>query len=179
MSQPGPPVTPQPALRTVRLVVGAMGVALLVIALAWAFVVPFAAPPLVAVVAVLLAAALAAALLSRQGRRVEPLPAGMPADRARDRATAVFQSSLMLRAAFAEIPAFVAIALSVALRPGSWWTLALGVAVGLVLLGLFVWPRPEGIDRLASALEAQGTPSSLRETFGVPARGPYDAPPSG
>ena len=63
-----------------------------------------------------------------------------------------------------------------ALRPGSWWTLALGIAVGLALLAVFAWPRPAGIDRLATALEAQGTPSSLRETFGVPARTPYDAP---
>lgn len=176
MSQPGPPPTPQPALRTVRLIVAAMGVALLVIALAWAFVVPFDAPPLLGIVAVAVAGVVAAVLLARLGRQVAPLPADLPEDRARQRASAVFQSSLLLRAALAEIPAFVAIALSVALRPGSWWTLGLGVAVGLALLAGFAWPTAERIDHLAAQLEAHGTRSHLRETFGVPSRSPYDAP---
>ena len=87
------------------------------------------------------------------------------------RARTSWQSAMLLRFAVCESIAILSIAAAFILE-GGFFILLGGVVVSLALMAVHVWPQRRSVDRVATALEAGGARSGLRETFGYSADGP-------
>jgi F0F1-type ATP synthase membrane subunit c/vacuolar-type H+-ATPase subunit K len=162
-----------PAMQTLRLLVGAVVGAIFLMAVAFSFVLGFAAPALWTVLVLLLLGAVVYAVLDRTGYRVAAIYPQLPADQARAQAITAFQGSLIRRLVLAESVAIVAIVLAfVAGR--SVLVFDVGAAVSVLLLAVHVWPSIRTVDRVVAGLERDGAHTGLREMlgFGGPADGP-------
>ncbi|GAA2075178.1 hypothetical protein GCM10009821_12750 [Aeromicrobium halocynthiae] len=167
---PDPQPAPADPARTFRILVLALVGAVPVITVAVALVLPAEGtspdPLTVGVcVAVVLGAALAARLI---GFRVPTLPAGSDArndDAVRRESLNRFQSSTMLRFAVTEAGFIIVLAWTFVADEGPWPLLVVALPAAVLIL-LNCWPSRANVDRVATALEADGARSGLRETFG-------------
>lgn len=115
-------------------------------------------------VAGLVVGLLAAAVVPVVGYR---LPVLTPADAQPGRvALQRFQTAMFLRMAICEVPAIVALALTITATPTSWLNYLPGGLVSLVLLTLHVRPSRASVARSEQALEAGGVRSGLAASFG-------------
>lgn len=104
----------------------------------------------------------ASALVSRWWTRPAPLPAGTanPSGEALRRLTAHLARSFLVL----ELPLVVAALLSLA-GPHQAWAVLITAVPGLAALVFGTWPTRRNVDRFATALEADGVTSGLREAF--------------
>ena len=154
-----------PAMQTLRLLVGAVVGTIFLMAVAFSFVLGFAAPPLWTVLVLLLFGAGAYVVLERTGYRVAAVDPRLDPEQARAQAIKAFQSSLILRLVMAEAVAIVAIVLAfVAGRTVLVYDV--GAAVSVLLLAVHVWPSIRTVDRVVSGLERDGARTGLREMLG-------------
>lgn len=121
----------------------------------------FAVLPFVAGLVVGIAAA---AVVPLVGYRVEPLAPGDPAPGRT--ALQRFQSTMLLRMAVSEVPALVALALTVTQPPASWVNYLPGGLVALALLAVHVRPTRAAVGRIEQGLDANGVRSGLSGAFG-------------
>lgn len=105
------------------------------------------------------------------GYRPTPLDPSMSDDEAAAAARTGWQSSMILRFALIEFIAILSLVVAFVID-GAVWTYAIGALVSLVLMSIHVWPGSRSINRTATALEAQGKQSFLREAFGIASTGP-------
>jgi len=165
---PTPDSSPTPALRGLQIVVGSMTAGIILIGIAFALILPLAAPPVLGVVGLVVLAASLHLLIERQGYRAAPLPPGATVARTRQVAQATFQRLLFIRAILAETPALAGIVVAFVVVPSSWFTYAVGAALALVLVTRHAWPTSRTVDRVVAVLEAGGTPSGIHEVLGLP-----------
>lgn len=169
-------MTPQPTpaaadpARAIRTLVLALVGGVLALTVAVALAVPIdGTSPDPARVGAALAIVVAAALLARAvGFRVPALPTSTTSQSPEDverAALARFQTSTILRFAITEAGIIVVVALTFVMDEGPWPTLV-AAPVGAVLLYLNCWPSRANVERVATALEADGVRSGLREAFG-------------
>lgn len=167
---PDPHPAPADPARTFRTLVLALVGAVLAVTVAVVLAVPVdGTSPDPEVVGAALAIVLAAAVVARAiGFRVPVLPAsGTPQahDDVRREALGRFQTSTILRFAVTEAGIIVVLALTFVMDEGPW-PMLVAAPVGAVLMYLNCWPSRTNVDRVATALEADGARSGLRETFG-------------
>ncbi|MEO3938465.1 hypothetical protein V3N99_17165 [Dermatophilaceae bacterium Soc4.6] len=167
-----PVAAPTPALRVLQVVVGGMTSGIVLIGVAFALILPLAAPPLMAVLAVVVVAAAMHLLIERVGYRVAPLAASEPVAQTHQQAQAAFQRLLFVRAVLAETPALIGIVVAFAWSPSSWFTYAVGAVLAVALVARHAWPTARSVDRVVVALEADGTGSGIREVLGLTAAQP-------
>lgn len=140
---------------------------LVVIGVALAFVLPLdESPPSWFTVAALAAGVVLHLGLDAFGYRTTPLDPALPADRATAVAMERYRAGMILRSALCESIAVASVALAFVLPVGGFAVYGVGAGVSVALLGIHVWPGPRPVDRAATALEAHGTPSGLREALG-------------
>ena len=159
------PTTALGPLTSLRMVVGTMMWALIIIGVAFFFVVPIAPPAHAwswAVIAVVAGAA--AMAMMTVGFNVQPLPPGLSPVETGQRSLMALRTSTIVRAALGEVTAIVAVALSVI--EGSWLLLAAGLAVSLLLMGVLAWPGSWAVERVQAKLDANGGHSGLLELTG-------------
>lgn len=153
-------MTPQEALRQLRLVV----VSSIGLLTALLIVLPTIGPSYAATSAAALAvpAALGLAdlfLLPAVGSTVRPLPASAEPEVAARTSAGVLRTVSMLRLALAEAPALLG--LVVAFVAGSGIPFAIGYAFSVVLLALAVYPSERVVAGIRERLEADGAKSQL------------------
>ena len=157
---------------SVRILSGSLMAALVFFGVALFFVLGTEDTPPVWVPVAQVAAGVAVHLvLETIGYRMPPLDTDLSDDDAREAARARWQSSMMLRFALSEAIALASLAAAFVLDGGVWTYLG-GAVVSLALMAVHVWPWARPVDRVATALEASGRRSHLREEFGVPVPGP-------
>jgi len=111
-------------------------------------------------------------LLDAVGYRTQPLASDLTEEAAVAQAQARWQAGMILRFALAELIAIVSIAAAFVLPEGDITVYLGGALVSLVLMVVHVWPGARPVGKAATALEAGGTRSGLRETFGLSEPGP-------
>ena len=169
--QPSPMDAPAPGavtpvLRSLRVLVGGVAGGIAVMALALAFILTFSPPPTVAV-AGLLALGIAVHLVARVvGYRASPVPRRAAPEVASAQAMRVFRSLLMLRMAMSESVVLVAMVLAFVTPARSWFLVALGAALSLLLLALHVWPSRSTGERVVASLESDGAVTGLGAVLG-------------
>lgn len=99
------------------------------------------------------------------GYRLRPLTPGMTRKKASSEALIREQSATILRFAMAEAPAIVAVAAAVVV-PGGFLIYLTCALISLAVMWMQVWPHEETVDRMKTALEADGQQSYLRELLG-------------
>jgi hypothetical protein len=157
-------------LRTLRIMVGALLAAPLVIVVAMWFVLgdtltdPTPWPFVIAVVALGLVGEL---VLRTFGYRTVVLPRGLSAADTMARSRLSYQAALFRRMSVAELPLLIALALSF-VTYGGFYLVLFGAAMTLNLLVVHVWPSQRSVDRTAASLELGGADSRLREALGLP-----------
>jgi hypothetical protein len=157
-------------LRTLRIMVGALLAAPLVIVVAMWFVLgdtltdPTPWPFVIAVVALGLVGEL---VLRTFGYRTVVLPRGLSAADTMARSRLSYQAALFRRMSVAELPLLIALALSF-VTYGGFYLVLFGAAMTLNLLVVHVWPSRRSVDRTAASLELGGADSRLREALGLP-----------
>lgn len=172
MSSPtNPPLQPGAAARTVRTLVLAFAGTLVMLTVVSTILLPLDeadAPPPLALAAFLLAPLLALLVIEAIGYRAAPLDAGSAdggLERVQTQAVARFMPGQMLRLALAEAPLLALLALSFVLPYGPW-PLLVALVPGIAVLLFVAWPTRRNVQRVADALEAEGTRSYLPEAFG-------------
>ena len=171
-SSPSDPTRPVPSsavgtLRTVQMVSGMVGIGALMLSAVRIAVDPAAPMPSWAAVAVVLVVLVGSAVLVRRfGYTVPALPDGLPRENAEATSLRYFTSTTILRAAFAEAPVLVAVAVSFVFTPHSWLTLLIALPGGLALFWLHAWPSPRTAAAVEVGLEAGGAESYLSEALG-------------
>ena len=169
--------TPQPlgapfAVSNRILAASLMG-ALVVMGVALSFVLPREGSfPVVVLLVQLVAGVVVHVLLDAVGYRTPPLATGLTEEAAVAQARARWQAGMILRFALAELIAIVSIAAAFVLPEGDITVYLGGAVVSLVLMVVHVWPGARPVGKAATALEAGGTRSGLRETFGLSEPGP-------
>lgn len=165
--------TPSPGanhLRQLRIMVGALIAAPLVIVVAMWFVLghtltdPTPWPFVIAVVAVGLVGEL---VLRTYGYRTVVLPRGLSREETIARSRLSYQAALFRRMSVAELPLLIALALSF-VTYGGFYLVLFGAAVTLNLLVVHVWPSRRSVDRTMVSLELGGASSRLPEALGLP-----------
>ncbi|KWU68382.1 hypothetical protein BHE97_14820 [Aeromicrobium sp. PE09-221] len=113
-----------------------------------------------------LAAVLVAAVVNveRSWTRIPPLPAGLDADTALGASLAHYQRHLARALFVLEIPLLLAILYAFVMSYGGWPVIVLAIAT-VVVIAVETWPTVRNTTRVATALEADGTPSGLVEAF--------------
>ena len=121
-------------------------------------------PPLWAVGG--LAAVLIAAVVDveRSWTRIPPLSPGLDADAALDASLAHYQRHLARALFVLEIPLLLAILYAFEMPYGGWTVIVVAIAT-VVAIAVETWPMVRNTTRVATALEAEGTPSGLVEAF--------------
>ncbi|MGN0063955.1 MAG: hypothetical protein ACI379_06910 [Nocardioides sp.] len=115
-------------------------------------------------------------LIDAVGYRVQPLRTGADAGEVQRSVRGQWTSQQVVRTALSEAVALVSLALAFVAGDGGFLIAVVGVLVSLVLFAVHAWPSRRAVDRIASGLEAAGTPSGLRESFGHagdPGRQPF------
>lgn len=167
---PSTPASATNQLRTLRIMVGALLAAPLVIVVAMWFVLgdtltdPTPWPFVIAVVALGLVGEL---VLRTFGYRTLVLPRGLSAADTMARSRLSYQAALFRRMSVAELPLLIALALSF-VTYGGFYLVLFGAAMTLNLLVVHVWPSQRSVDRTAASLELGGADSRLREALGLP-----------
>ena len=167
---PSTPTSATNQLRTLRIMVGALLAAPLIIVLAMWFVLghtltdPTPWPFVIAVVALGLVGEL---VLRTFGYRTVVLPRGLSAADTMARSRLSYQAALFRRMSVAELPLLIALALSF-VTYGGFYLVLFGAAMTLNLLVVHVWPSQRSVDRTAASLELGGADSRLREALGLP-----------
>lgn len=167
---PDPQPAPADPAKAIRTLVLALVGSVLALTVAVALAVPIdGTSPDPVTVGAALTIVVASALLARAvGFRVPALATSTTAQSPEDVervALGRFQTSTILRFAVTEAGIIVVIALTFVIDEGPWPTLV-AAPVGAVLLYLNCWPGRANVERVASALEADGVRSGLREAFG-------------
>jgi hypothetical protein len=162
-----------PAMQTLRLLVGAVVGALLVMGVALTLVLGLAPPPLWTVVLLLVLGTVLYVVLERFGYRVSPVPPSLPPEEARQVAMRAFQSTLMRRLVMAESVAIIGLALAFVVGRSAF-VFYVGASVSILLLAVHVWPSVRSVDRVVAELERDGAHTGLRELLGFD--GPQDGP---
>lgn len=88
--------------------------------------------------------------------------------------TGAFQSTTILRLAFAETSAIVGALLAFVVPAGGMVLYLLGAAVTLAAMALHVYPSDATIDRVRRSLEREGGKSYLREDLDVGTHRPHE-----
>ncbi len=161
-----------PVLQTLKMLVGAVVGALFLMAVALSFVLGFGPPAPVIILILLLLGVLAHVLIENVGYRAPAIPLDLEATAARNRASAVFSRTLMMRLAIAESVALFGLVFAFVGRTVLAYDL--GAAVSVLLLALHVWPSRRSVDRVVANLEKDGAQSGLSELLGF--AGPTDGP---
>lgn len=170
MSTPAPAAT---FAQSARILAGSLMSALVFIGLALFFVLPPTGTVPVVALLVQLAAGVAVHLaLDAIGYRVPPIAPGSTEEGAAAEARQRWQATMILRFALAEVIAILSVAAAFVLPDGDVVVYLGGAAVSLVLIAVHVWPGARPVGKVASALEAQGARSGLREAFGFSPEGP-------
>lgn len=157
-------------LRQLRIMVGALLAAPVLIVIAMWFVLghtltdPTPWPFVIAVVAIGLVGEL---VLRTFGYRTVVLPRGLSAADTMARSRLSYQAALFRRMSVAELPLLIALALSF-VTYGGFYLVLFGAAITLNLLVVHVWPSQRSVDRTAASLELDGADSRLREALGLP-----------
>ena len=157
-------------LRTLRVMVGALIAAPLVIVVATWFVLghtltdPTPWPFVIAVVAVGLVGEV---VLRTYGYRTVVLHRGLSREETIARSRLSYQAALFRRMSVAELPLLIALGLSF-VTYGGFYLALFGAAVTLNLLVVHVWPSQRSVDRTAASLELNGANSRLREALDLP-----------
>ncbi len=141
----------------------------LIVALAMWFVLGSteeAMAPTPALLVPLVAAGGAYAMAEAIGYRARPLPLGMPPAQATRTAGATWLSRMIIRLVLADVVLFVSLAAAFIVTTGAFLITLTGALLTVVLVALLCLPRRRSVDRVATALEAGGTPSGLRQAFG-------------
>ncbi|GAA4675266.1 hypothetical protein [Nocardioides nanhaiensis] len=150
-----------------RTVVGAVMGSLVVIGLTlWVTLPPdeaLSAPDPVAAAGLVVAGLALHLVIEAVGYRAPALPPGQDTATTSRQAGERLMSGTVLRLALSETIAFVALALTFVLTPSTILTYAVGAVVSLALLARHAWPSARVVDRVATALEADGARSGLRE----------------
>lgn len=167
---PSTPTSTAGHLRQLRIMVGALLAAPLIIVVAMWFVLghtltdPTPWPFVIAVVAIGLVGEL---VLRTFGYRTVVLPRGLSAADTMARSRLSYQAALFRRMSVAELPLLIALALSF-VTYGGFYLVLFGAAITLNLLVVHVWPSQRSVDRTAASLELDGADSRLREALGLP-----------
>ena len=113
-----------------------------------------------------LAAVLIAAVVNveRSWTRIPPLPTGLDADAALEASLARYQRHLARGLLVLEIPLLLAILYAFVMPYDGWPVIVLAIAT-VVVIAVETWPTVRNTTRVATALEADGTPSGLVEAF--------------
>ena len=150
-----------------RTVVGAVMGSLVVIGLTlWVTLPPdeaLAAPDPLAAGGLVVAGLALHLLIEAIGYRAPALTPGQDHATTSKQAGERLMSGTVLRLALSETIAFVALALTFVLTPSTILTYAVGALVSLGLLARHAWPSARVVDRVATALEADGARTGLRE----------------
>lgn len=150
-----------------RTVVGAVMGSLVVIGLTlWVALPPdeaLSAPDPIAVAGLVVAGLALHLVIEAAGYRAPALPPGQDPAATSKQAGERLMSGTVLRLALSETIAFVALALTFVLTPSTILTYAVGAVVSLALLARHAWPSARVVDRVATALEADGARTGLRE----------------
>jgi hypothetical protein len=158
------PARPLTAARRLTLAL-AGGVVLIAVALGLAVSDDSARPgqtlPIWPYVVIVAFAALIALVVQLYGYRVPTLPAGLPAEEARERGLQAFTQSMVIRFALCESVALVSIALTFVASPRSVQTYYLGGAAALILMAYHVWPGQQVVGRVQQGLDREGGHSDL------------------
>jgi hypothetical protein len=167
---PPAPTSGANQLRTLRVMVGALLAAPVIIVVAMWFVLghtltdPTPWPFVIAVVAIGL---VGGAVLRTYGYRTVVLPRGLSAEETLARSRLSYQAALFRRMSVAELPLLIALALSF-VTYGGFYLVLFGAAMTLNLLVVHVWPTQRSVDRTAASLELDGADSRLREALDLP-----------
>lgn len=153
-----------PLVQSLRVMIGALLAAPVMITLAVAFVLPVGEPDPIFLGILLVVSAAVAAAIPAFGYRLVPIERGVTTEEAQRQALSRFQSAAMLRFALAEAPVIVGVA--VAFVDQSLVHCLVGAVASLILMGLHVWPTRRVVERCAERLEADGVASGLRSAFG-------------
>ena len=123
-------------------------------------------PPVwVLIVQVAVAVALYAAV-EAIGFQTDPAKPGDPQE-VGNASFMTFQTQMVLRFALCESLTIVSIALAFVVEPNTFLTYALGGLLSVVLMLVEVLPNERAIRKVEASLEQNGTPSHLREAFGL------------
>lgn len=158
------------SLRQLRVMVGALLAAPLLIVVAMWFVLgetltdPTPWPFVIAVVAVGLVGDM---VIRTFGYRTVVLPRGLSRADAMARSRLSYQAALFRRMTIAELPMLIALALAF-VTYGGFYLVMFGAAMTLNLLAFHVWPSERSVDRTVASLELDGAHSHLREALGLP-----------
>ncbi|WP_261165483.1 hypothetical protein [Microbacterium sp. Marseille-Q6965] len=157
-------------LRTMRTIALAYLGAIPVMTIALVFVAPssdpWGMPDLPGLIAPAVVGVAAWAGIITVGFRVPPLPASNV--RVRDDAgVAAYQSTMFVRMAFATLPALVSVALLFSLPGATMITYAIGGAISLVLLAVYVYPNRFNAHLVERRLDGAGARSGLVEALGL------------
>lgn len=166
-------MTTQPAparLRMLRTIaIGYLG-AIVMIGIAMTFITPaedpWGAPDALGIVLPLAVGAAAWIAVLTVGLRVPALPA-RDVEIDRTAGLGAFQTSMFLRAAFAMLPALVSVALQFALPHATLVTYAIGGAVSLVLVAVYVYPQRYSVRLVERRLDRDGARSGLAASLGL------------
>ena len=157
-------------LRQLRVMVGALLAAPVVIVVAMWFVLGHTLTdptPWPFVIAVVVLGLVGEVVLRTFGYRTVVLPRGLSSADTMARSRLSYQAALFRRMSVAELPMLIALALSF-VTYGGFYLVLFGAAVTLNLLVVHVWPSQRSVDRTAASRELDGADSHLREALGLP-----------